>query len=1838
MIIKIRQSKTFKATCITLILSIFFEVVAPTQAWALTGGPAQPEFSSFTPVGTSDMVDLSSGDMSYNIPIMDVGGYPINLAYSSGVGMDDEASWVGLGWNLSAGQINRNVRGIPDDFKGDKIQYENYLKPNVTVGASFKFSPHLIGVSVLPSETPDTTLGANVSLGVSLMYNNYSGFSVKPSVGITLDLGKAASVGFNVESGADGLSLSPSLSLHNRSKTEDGRDRKTGASVGIGFNSRQGLTTLTMNASRITDDCAYKFNDKNKKTNGGPSLGSYVSYAANTYTPAKRVGMTTKSFTMNASVGFELFGGEGNGQITAYGTVMEVLPTDTSKELSAYGYSNPDLGNKFSVLDFNREKDGNFSVNSTNLAVTNYTYDVYSVQGQGVSGMYRPYRNQVGYVYDAEVNDGSTSGSLGLEFGTGNAVHFGLDFEVSTIDSKSGLWENDNSILTHFKDNSGYNPRYEKVHYKNVGDLSVDRDFGMFSGVGEYNAIRVQFIGNKFNRRAVNELKKKYSWSGSESILAVGGPIKRTKRQLRNQAIQNITVAQLNDGIGNGPVARGQAIYSGAKGHHIGEVDIVRNDGARYVYGLPAYNTLKREATFAVDGTPDCQNGLVGYLPGQVNNPTTLPNDRYFNRITTPGYVHTHLLTSILSTDYQDLSGDGPSEDDLGSYTKFTYNKKNDSYKWRVPFLKNKANYNEGLKTDPNDDQGNYVYGSKELYYIKTIETKTHIAIFTISERHDAYGVNDESGANENSVTNSVSWKLDKIELYSIGEYYLSNGSINPDRTPIKTAFFEYDYSLCPGVPNNDLTGTNNQGGKLTLKKVYFEYRNSKMGKYTPYTFNYSDFNPSYNMKGYDTWGNYLPNNGNCLINSSLNAPEFPYTSQDPTLQNNYASAWLLDEINLPSGGSISVTYESDDYSYIQDKHVNRMFIVKGAGNDNSVSSSDVTGSVKSLFKVAPQDNHTNFLYIQVDDNEIAGLSPSLIYQKYLSNLENKLIYFRFLLNMTMQGGESESNIGSEKYDYVTGYAQFDSQLTSSLSIQNVGGQNILTLPVKMVDKEGGIAGSQQVNPIAKAGWNFGRKYLSSHVYSNQPNGDSEDLAAIVPEMLASITSLMEIFSGPNGALENKNVCRKFVTTKSWVRLVEPDKVKLGGGSRVKQIKITDNWADMNSVGETMSYGQEYNYTLVESEISSGVATYEPIGNKENPFVQPVFSSTAHILAPDEENYVEKPFGESFFPSPQVTYSRVTVSNVQFGLAPTNVPNAKLKKMHKTGKVVTEFYTSKDYPTIVDQTKLEAKEDKSNALANILSLKTRKHFIASQGYVIHLNDMNGKQKAQWVYAEGQSAPISGVKYIYDDYSTPIDQSAVSTSLMNKGKLNNLVKVINPNGSIEMKTIGVEVDVVNDFRENKTITEIPGINANLATFFIGVIPGLVPIPLPDYTKTEDQFRSVTTTKVINTFGILKETIAYDAGAKVHTRNLAWDAQTGEVLITETVDEFDDKYYTLNYPAHWYYDGMAQASKNLGLEGSLNASSGSYSMQNTGGLGSSSFLINGDELFVQLGTNNFIKGWVVNLQGNQFSLIDETGVDINAPNNAKFVVFRSGHRNLQSAGIMNVTLKHNPLLSDVGTSLTSISPTYLNTVLGGNHWKVINAGAVDYSDRWKVGCECGVNALEGVYNPYFINERGVWRTKSSRTYLTGRDYQNEVTPRMDGYMSSFSPMYKTTAGGHWTKDFTNWTFVAEVSKYSRYGFELENKDALKRYSAAQYGYNNTFPMAVGANTEYRQIGYDGFEDYDFGGCPTEAHFNFKDVIAPESVVNEEAHTGKNSLKVGGSSNLVLTKILSCSTAQP
>src|SRR3982751_1818770 len=84
-----------------------------------------PEYTSFEPVNSDNMVQLNTGDFIYNLPLVNVpginGGYPINLFYHGGITMEQEASWTGLGWNINVGAIERNVKGYPDDYNGKDI-------------------------------------------------------------------------------------------------------------------------------------------------------------------------------------------------------------------------------------------------------------------------------------------------------------------------------------------------------------------------------------------------------------------------------------------------------------------------------------------------------------------------------------------------------------------------------------------------------------------------------------------------------------------------------------------------------------------------------------------------------------------------------------------------------------------------------------------------------------------------------------------------------------------------------------------------------------------------------------------------------------------------------------------------------------------------------------------------------------------------------------------------------------------------------------------------------------------------------------------------------------------------------------------------------------------------------------------------------------------------------------------------------------------------------------------------------------------------------------------------------------------------------------------------------------------------------------------------------------------------------------------------------------------------------------------------------------------------------------------------------------------------------------
>src|SRR5690606_21793055 len=97
-----------------------------------------------------------------------------------------------------------------------------------------------------------------------------------------------------------------------------------------------------------------------------------------------------------------------------------------------------------------------------------------------------------------------------------------------------------------------------------------------------------------------------------------------------------------------------------------------------------------------------------------------------------------------------------------------------------------------------------------------------------VSPRKDAKGVSSQilpSGSiyknapynseayNASTSATTYSYKLDSIKLYNKHDRFLSKQAA----IPIKSVYFEYDYSLCPGTPNSDATNK----GKLTLRKIF---------------------------------------------------------------------------------------------------------------------------------------------------------------------------------------------------------------------------------------------------------------------------------------------------------------------------------------------------------------------------------------------------------------------------------------------------------------------------------------------------------------------------------------------------------------------------------------------------------------------------------------------------------------------------------------------------------------------------------------------------------------------------------------------------------------------------------------------------------------------------------------------------------------------------------------------------------------------------------------------------------------------------------------------------------
>ncbi|WP_343673841.1 PA14 domain-containing protein [Chitinophaga sp.] len=456
-------------------------------AKAFIGGPTQPESQAFQSVNSDNMVDLFTGDFSYSIPLLDVGGYPLALGYNSGVGMSDDASWVGLGWNLNPGSITRNLRGLPDDFNGaDTVTKVSAVKANTTVGVNVSLSQETIGIPLFSN-----LISIGASAGIT--YNNYKGWGMSAGLSPSINAGSSSMGNLTASlsitnSSMDGLTISPNLEYQMSNK-----DGTLNGNIGLstGYNTRSGLKSLELNMGVKQ----YSTGQKNARSSADRTL---ISFGYPTYLPSPSLPFTNSNYTLTVKGGLEFFGLNATDAITGYVTVQNIASSDQKKSLPAYGYLNYQAAgtNTSVLLDFNREKDIPYREKPVvpNIGIPSYTYDVFGISGEGVGGSFRAYRSDVGHVFDHYSKSKSNSGNVSADLGSGNIAHGGADLTYTYSYTESGEWDKDNFMAgkTAFSRSAG---TYEATYFRNPSEMAVnDKDY--YKNLGDDDVVAVDIYHN----------------------------------------------------------------------------------------------------------------------------------------------------------------------------------------------------------------------------------------------------------------------------------------------------------------------------------------------------------------------------------------------------------------------------------------------------------------------------------------------------------------------------------------------------------------------------------------------------------------------------------------------------------------------------------------------------------------------------------------------------------------------------------------------------------------------------------------------------------------------------------------------------------------------------------------------------------------------------------------------------------------------------------------------------------------------------------------------------------------------------------------------------------------------------------------------------------------------------------------------------------------------------------------------------------------------------------------------------------------------------------------------
>ena len=445
-----------------------------------------------------------------------------------------------------------------------------------------------------------------------------------------------------------------------------------GPSLSTSYNSRTGIKALEisdqLSVNKTTEKCGfdanynYYHNVYNNKV-GENLFSTSISFARPSYSPTIRMPMVNTAYSGHFQLGGGLFGAYTSLEVEAYeqSSSIDASRSVQNKPMVGYLYYENAAGNPNAVTDFARFNDREVTPNTPIISAPQYTYDVFTIQGEGTGGSIRPYRSDLGFVRDNST--GSNDNDYGVGADIGPPGHFGGNFNMVKTPTTTGEWTAGNKLHQAIPfTGPTTNGSWENVLFRNPGEVSV-LDNQAFTRIGGTDLVRFELSGDPHNPTIEPKLDRFSTGGVYTSTVYADTTSPPSTRQKRDQVVDFFTAGDATligldksirsynhttilDPTADTLLYTPQSRTAGYRlAHHISQINVTESSGKRYIYGLPVYNVIQKDFTFTVGGStlssPDQTDtiayGLTENTPAnQALQGTTGSRDGYLQVTQTP--------------------------------------------------------------------------------------------------------------------------------------------------------------------------------------------------------------------------------------------------------------------------------------------------------------------------------------------------------------------------------------------------------------------------------------------------------------------------------------------------------------------------------------------------------------------------------------------------------------------------------------------------------------------------------------------------------------------------------------------------------------------------------------------------------------------------------------------------------------------------------------------------------------------------------------------------------------------------------------------------------------------------------------------------------------------------------------------------------------------------------------------------------------------------------------------------------------------------------------------------